>query len=260
MQPQVTSEYWLRGSVLQQIHQSKTFQPFPGGDGRPPELESVSLLSLAREADGPQFTRELWKAASLPRPLSLWVINISLPPSNTGSINTEVALFPLTMWQSSWHVYLAHSSEENSRFLPTLAGPLPPWEHFLRALLSWGALFLLFVLLKCPTPFPGISVEMPTSRGDGPTPPEGATSSHIPCAPNLPFCSPWDHSSHDASSSFSEVSVYLEQSVVPTETGSLALRRFLPGARVNGRHLGSSRGNEHERRGKGSACLYLQDE
>ena len=77
-QPKMTSDEWFNSCMFPWTQQTSTFQSLHK-DGSPPELKFFSLLSLAGEADGPQFKRELMRGAFLRRSFFFGLINISLP-------------------------------------------------------------------------------------------------------------------------------------------------------------------------------------
>ena len=109
-----------------------------------------------------------WEAPSLEGLFfSGWLISHCLP-LDASSINTEAALFLLTKWQTSWHIYLAHFLEENPK------SSLREQAHCFSRLtlcnpgtmLAWRAPSCLFSSQKGPAPFPWISAEMLTHQKD----------------------------------------------------------------------------------------------
>ena len=123
-----------------------------------------------------------WEAPSLEGLFfSGWLISHCLP-SDVSSINTEAALFLLTKWQRSWHIYLAHVLEENPK------SSLRKQAHCFSGLtlcnpgtmLAWRAPSCLFSSQKGPTPFPWISAEMLTHQNPSYTPYSRTTCISVP--------------------------------------------------------------------------------
>ena len=132
-----------------------------------------------------------WEAPSLEGLFfSGWLISHCLP-LDASSINTEAALFLLTKWQTSWHIYLAHFLEENPK--SSQAGPLLLWAHSVQSgdHACLASPFLSFLRPERPRPL-SLNLCWDANSSEGPFPhPIFKNYLHL-CAPNWSYFSLWD--------------------------------------------------------------------